>query len=117
MTEGFDVGLEMSGNETAINAMIAVMNTGGKCALLGVPSNKNLTINWEAIVFKSLQLKGIYGREMFETWHKMIAMLQTGLNLNPLITHRLSAQDFKQGFEAMQSGQSGKVILNWSELN
>jgi threonine 3-dehydrogenase len=114
MAEGFDVGLEMSGNATAINSMIEVMNTGGKCGLLGVPSTKKLEIDWEAIVFKSLQLKGIYGREMFDTWHKMITMLQTGLNLNDLVTHRLSARDFEQGFEAMKSGQCGKVVLDWS---
>jgi len=114
MTEGFDVGLEMSGHGMAINAMIEVMNTGGKCALLGVPSTNNLDIHWENIVFKSLQLKGIYGREMFDTWHKMIAMLQSGLNLDKLITHRLPARDFEQGFAAMKSGQCGKVVLDWS---
>lgn len=116
MTEGFDVALEMSGHASAINTMIDVMNTGGKCALLGVPSTKNIDINWEAIVFKSLQLKGIYGREMFETWYKMIAMLQSGLNLDKLITHRLSAKDFEQGFAAMKSGSCGKVVLDWSDM-
>jgi threonine 3-dehydrogenase len=116
MTEGFDVGLEMSGHGPAINTMIDVMNTGGKCALLGLPSNKNLDINWETIVFKGLQLKGIYGREMFETWYKMIAMLQSGLTLHHLITHRFTAQDFEQGFAIMKSGQCGKVILDWTNF-
>jgi threonine 3-dehydrogenase len=116
MTEGYDVGLEMSGHGRAINAMISVMNTGGKCALLGLPSQKELSVDWEAIVFKGLQMKGIYGREMFDTWYKMIAMIQSGLNLDKLITHRLPAKDFEQGFAAMQSGQCGKVVLDWREL-
>ena len=114
MTEGFDVGLEMSGHGPAINAMIDVMNTGGKCALLGLPSNKSLDIHWESVVFKGLQLKGIYGREMFETWYKMIAMLQSGLDVSPVITHHFPVADYQDAFQIMASGQSGKVILDWS---
>ena len=116
MTEGFDVALEMSGHEAAINPMIEVMNTGGKCALLGLPAKKDLMINWETVVFKSLQLKGIYGREMFETWYKMISMIQSGLDISSLITHPLDVTDFEAGFAAMNSGDCGKVVLDWTTL-
>lgn len=114
MTEGFDVGLEMSGSTSALRDMISVMCHGGKIALLGIlPSNAS--INWEEVIFNGLTLKGIYGREMFETWYKMTVMLQTGLDINPVITHRYKYSDFKEGFELMKTGNSGKIILNWSE--
>ena len=116
MSEGFDVGLEMSGFESAINTMIDVMCTGGKCALLGVPSQKHIGVNWESLVFKSLQFKGIYGREMFETWYKMITLIENGLDLMPLITHKLDVRDYEQGFAAMQAGTCGKVVLDWEKL-
>ena len=112
MVEGFDVGLEMSGVPSALNTMLDVMNHGGKVALLGIPPG-NTAIDWNNVIFKGLELKGIYGREMFETWYKMVAMLQSGLNLNPILTHQFALADFKTGFETMLSGQSGKVILNW----
>ncbi|MES2206179.1 MAG: L-threonine 3-dehydrogenase [Pseudomonadota bacterium] len=116
MLEGFDVGLEMSGNPTAFRSMLENLNHGGKVALLGIPP-ENTLIDWNQVIFKSLEIKGIYGREMFETWHKMIAMLQSGLDLTPLITHHFPAERYKEGFEAMLSGQSGKVILDWEHLN
>lgn len=112
MTEGFDVGLEMSGHAQAINAMIEVMNTGGRLALLGI-SGKSVAIDWDKVVFRGLTLKGIYGREMFETWYKMVALLQSGLNLAPIITHRFPVAEFQKGFEMMKSGQCGKVVLEW----
>jgi threonine 3-dehydrogenase len=112
MKEGFDVGLEMSGNPAALNSMIDVMFHGGRIALLGIlPSSA--AINWEKVVFNGLHLKGIYGREMFETWYKMQAMIQSGLDITPVITHRFKIDDFKEGFEIMKSGNSGKIILNW----
>ena len=114
MTEGFDVGLEMSGNPDAFRQMIDVMRPVGKIALLGIPPG-DMSIDWGSFIFKGLTLKGIYGREMFETWHKMIGMVQSGLDLSPIITHHFAADDFQKGFETMASGQSGKVILNWSE--
>jgi len=112
MKEGFDVGLEMSGNEQAFNSMIDSMNTGGKVALLGIHSGKTL-INWDKVVFNGLTITGVYGREMFETWYKMMSMLQTGLDVSGVITHRLDYRDYEEGFAAMNSGRSGKVILNW----
>ena len=112
MVEGFDVGLEMSGVPTAFNTMLDVMNHGGKVALLGIPPG-NTAIDWNNVIFKGLEIKGIYGREMFETWYKMVAMLQSGLNLNPILTHQFALKDYVTGFETMLSGQSGKVILNW----
>jgi threonine 3-dehydrogenase len=112
MKEGFDVGLEMSGNPKALDGMIDVMSHGGKIALLGIlPSNAGA--NWEKIVFNGLTIKGIYGREMFETWYKMQVMIQSGLNISPLITHRFPYTSFEEGFELMKSGNSGKIILNW----
>ncbi len=112
MKEGFDVGLEMSGNPAALNSMIDVMFHGGRIALLGIlPASA--AINWEKVVFNGLMLKGIYGREMFETWYKMQAMIQSGLDITPVITHRFKIDDFKEGFEIMRSGNSGKIILNW----
>jgi threonine 3-dehydrogenase len=112
MVEGFDVGLEMSGVPTAFNTMLEVMNHGGKVALLGIPPG-NTAIDWNNVIFKGLEIKGIYGREMFETWYKMVAMLQSGLNLSPILTHQFALKDYVEGFKTMLSGQSGKVILNW----
>ncbi len=112
MTEGFDVGLEMSGNPTAFCDMLDVMNHGGRVALLGIPP-KDTRIDWNHVIFKGLIIKGIYGREMFETWYKMRSMLQSGLDIQPIITHRFSIDDFQKGFDIMRSGQSGKVVLDW----
>jgi threonine 3-dehydrogenase len=112
MEEGFDVGLEMSGNPAALNMMIETMAHGGKIAMLGIQP-ENTGIDWNAVVFKGLTLKGIYGRLMFETWYKLTAMLQTGMDIAPIITHRFNYKDFQQGFDVMRSGQSGKVILEW----
>lgn len=112
MKEGFDVGLEMSGNPRAFADMIKSMKNGGKIALLGIlPSTT--TINWNEVIFKGLFLKGIYGREMYETWYKMGAMIEAGLDMNKIITHRFNVDDFQKGFDAMRSGQSGKVVLSW----
>ena len=112
MQEGFDVGLEMSGNGQAFQQMLSKMNHGGKIALLGIPSS-DTTIDWNDVIFKGLQIKGIYGREMFETWYKMTSMLQSGLNIDPVITHRFPVDDFAEAFEVMKGGRSGKVILEW----
>lgn len=114
MIEGFDVGLEMSGNPAGFNDMLSVMNHGGHIALLGIPPHE-MAIDWTQVIFKGLVIKGIYGREMFETWYKMIAMLQSGLDLSPVMTHQFAVEDYQQAFELMASGQSGKVILNWIE--
>ena len=115
LREGFDVGLEMSGNEKAFNTMIDSMTHGGKIALLGI-LNSNTKVDWSKIIFNGLIIKGIYGREMHETWYKMNAMLQGGLDVSGIVTHRFGASDFEKGFEAMNSGQSGKVILDWTEI-
>ena len=112
MHEGFDVGLEMSGNPSAFRQMLDKMNHGGKVALLGIPPSET-AIDWNQVIFKGLDIKGVYGREMFETWYKMVALIQSGLDISPLITHHFKIDDFKQGFDAMNSGQSGKVILDW----
>ena len=112
MTEGFDVGMEMSGNPSAFRDMMAAMHHGGKVALLGIPPD-DLAIDWNQVIFKGLVLKGIYGREMFETWYKMTSMLQSGLNVAPIITHHFPVDQYQEAFELMESGQSGKVILNW----
>lgn len=112
MKEGFDVGLEMSGNSAAFEQMLEKMNHGGKVALLGIPS-VDTTIDWNQVIFKGLVIKGIYGREMFETWYKMTTMLQSGLVIEPVITHHFPADDYAMAFEVMASGQSGKVILDW----
>jgi threonine 3-dehydrogenase len=112
MTEGFDVGLEMSGNPRAFRQMLDTMNHGGKVAMLGIMPGEQ-AIDWSQVIFKGLVLKGVYGREMFETWYKMVALLQGGLDLSPIITHRFGIDDFQKGFDAMRSGQSGKVILDW----
>lgn len=113
MREGFDVGLEMSGNPSAFNSMIAAMAHGGKIAMLGIPE-KEIAIDWNLVVFNMLTIKGIYGREMYETWYKMTVMLQSGLDIKPVITHRFHYTDFQQGFDAMLSGHCGKVVLDWT---
>ncbi|AQQ00393.1 L-threonine 3-dehydrogenase [Pseudoalteromonas aliena] len=112
MTEGFDIGLEMSGVPSAFNSMLNNMNHGGKIAMLGIPPS-DMAVDWNQVIFKGLVIKGIYGREMFETWYKMASLIQSGLDLNPIITHQYSVDDFQAGFDMMISGQSGKVILNW----
>lgn len=112
MTEGFDVGLEMSGAGPAFRSMLDTMNHGGRIALLGIPP-KDLQIDWDQVIFKGLELKGIYGREMFETWYKMASMLQSGLDVTPVLTHGMPVDSFQEGFDIMRSGQSGKVVLDW----
>lgn len=114
MQEGFDVGLEMSGNPSALNGMIEVMCHGGKIALLGILPDQ-VTIDWNKVIFNMLTLKGIYGREMYETWYKMTVMIQGGLDISPVITHRLPYGEFREGFDLMKSGNAGKVILTWAE--
>jgi len=114
MKEGFDVGLEMSGNPSAFRDMIANMAHGGKIAMLGIPSEP-IAIEWNTVVFNMLTIKGIYGREMYETWYKMSVMLESGLDIKPVITHRYHFTEFEKGFQAMKSGQSGKVVLDWSK--
>lgn len=113
MSEGFDVGLEMSGNPNAFRDMLTTMNNGGNIAFLGIPS-KPFEIDWSELVFKGITVKGIYGREMFETWYKMASMLQSGLDVSPVITHNLPVDKFLEGFELMKAGNCGKVILDWS---
>jgi len=113
MTEGFDIGMEMSGNPLAFTDLLRTMHHGGKVALLGIPPEKT-AIDWNQVIFKGLVLKGIYGREMFETWYKMSSMLQSGLTIDPIITHRYAADDFQEAFELMESGRSGKIILDWN---
>ncbi|ORM62506.1 L-threonine 3-dehydrogenase [Pantoea rodasii] len=112
MTEGFDVGLEMSGAPPAFRTLLEVMNHGGRIALLGIPPGE-MAIDWNLVIFKGLFIKGIYGREMFETWYKMAALIQSGLDLTPIITHRYHIDEFQQGFDEMRSGRSGKVVLSW----
>jgi threonine 3-dehydrogenase len=112
MEEGFDVGMEMSGNPTAFRDLLRTMHHGGKVALLGIPPD-DTAIDWNQVIFKGLILKGIYGREMFETWYKMSSMLQSGLNIEPVITHHFGIDEFEPAFQLMESGQSGKVILHW----
>jgi threonine 3-dehydrogenase len=115
MTEGFDVGMEMSGSQKAFNDMLWSMRAGGKIALLGILPN-GAGVDWDKIIFKGLSIKGIYGREMFETWYKMTALLQSGLDIKPVITHHFPLKDFEKGFELMASGNSGKIILDWTSL-
>lgn len=112
MREGFDVGLEMSGSQAALDQMVEALVMGGRIALLGIPPGKS-PVDWSRIVFKAITLKGVYGREIFETWYKMIAMLQNGLEVRRVITHRFPVDRFEEGFAAMRSGQSGKVVLDW----
>ena len=113
MKQGFDVGLEMSGSQAALDQMVEALVMGGKIALLGIPPGKS-PVDWSRIVFKAITIKGVYGREMFETWYKMIAMLQNGLDVSRVITHRFGVDDFAEGFAAMKSGASGKVVLDWT---
>jgi threonine 3-dehydrogenase len=114
MQEGFDVGLEMSGNAKAFSDMLLNLSHGAKVAMLGIPSPSEMSIDWNKVIFNQLTLRGIYGREMYETWYKMTVMLQSGLDISKVITHRFPWQDYKQGFEAMRSGNSGKVILDFT---
>lgn len=112
MVQGFDVGLEMSGSQAALDQMVEVMVMGGRIALLGIPPGKS-PVDWSRIVFKAITIKGVYGREIFETWYKMLAMLENGLDVRRVITHRLPVADFQQGFEIMRTGASGKIVLGW----
>jgi len=114
MREGFDVGLEMSGSPAAFREMIANMSHGAKIAMLGIPAGE-MAIDWHHVIFNMLTIKGIYGREMYETWYKMTVMLESGLDISPVITHRFPWRDYEKGFDAMRSGKSGKVILDWRE--
>jgi threonine 3-dehydrogenase len=113
MTEGFDVGMEMSGNGEALRKMLERMNHGGRVAILGIPPTE-VSIDWNQVIFKGLVIKGIYGREMFETWYKMASMLTSGLDVSPVLTHRFGADRFADAFEAMKTGHSGKVVLEWA---
>ena len=115
MAEGFDVGLEMSGNPQALADMIANMSHGGKVAMLGIPA-KTAPMDWRPVIFNMITIKGIYGREMYETWYKMSVMLDSGLDISPVITHRFRYDEFQKGFDAMTSGQAGKVVLDWTSL-
>ena len=115
MMEGFDGGLEMSGNSQALRDMIANMSHGGKIAILGIPA-KEMAMDWRQVIFNMLTIKGIYGREMYETWYKMTVMLESGVDISPVITHRFAYNDFQEGFQAMISGQTGKVVLDWTSL-
>lgn len=115
MRQGFDVGLEMSGNAAAFDQMVSAMVMGGRIAMLGIPAAPTL-VDWNRIVFKSLVIKGIYGREIFETWYKMLAMLDNGLDVSAVITHDLPMAEFEQGFRTMKAGQSGKIVLDWDQV-
>jgi threonine 3-dehydrogenase len=116
MMEGFDVGLEMSGNPLALKDMIANMSHGGKIAILGIPS-KEMPMDWRQVIFNMITIKGIYGREMYDTWYKMSVMIESGLDISPVITHRFAFNDFQKGFDAMISGQTGKVVLNLTDIS
>jgi len=113
MKEGFDVGLEMSGNQSAFDQMVEALVMGGRIAMLGIPPGKS-PVDWSRIVFKAITIKGVYGREIFETWYKMIAMLEDGLDIRNVITHKMPVDDFRKGFETMKSGRSGKIVLDWT---
>ena len=115
MKEGFDVGLEMSGNASALRDMLHNMAHGGRIAMLGIPSQE-IAIDWREVIFNMLTIRGIYGRQMYETWYKMTVLIDSGLNILPVITHRFSYRDFDEAFRIMRSGNSGKVILNWKEI-
>jgi threonine 3-dehydrogenase len=115
MTEGFDVGLEMSGNGDALRSIVSNMAHGGRIAVLGIPTAE-ITLDLNPIIFNMLTLKGIYGREMYETWYQMTVMIQSGLDIEPVITHRFSYRDFEEAFAVARSGQSGKVILDWTDI-
>jgi threonine 3-dehydrogenase len=112
MKEGFDVGMEMSGSPAAFREMLENMSHGGKIAMLGIPAAE-IAIDWHQVIFNMLTIQGIYGREMFETWYKMTVMLESGLNIAPVITHRFPWQEFEKGFDILRSGNSGKVLLDW----
>ena len=112
MVEGFDVGMECSGSAAGFRGLLRLMNNGGRISLLGIPPN-DTAIDWDQVIFKGLMLKGIYGREMFETWYKMKTMLQSGLDVEPVITHHFPVERYQEAFETMRTGRSGKVILNW----
>lgn len=116
MLEGFDVGLEMSGAPAALREMMENMSHGGKIAMLGIPAAET-TVNWKPVIFNMLTIKGIYGREMYDTWYKMKVMLESGLDISPVITHRFSWRDFEKGFDTMRAGGCGKVILDWRNMN
>jgi len=113
MKQGFDVGMEMSGNAAAFDQMVGAMVMGGQIAMLGIPPGKT-QVDWSGIVFKALTIKGVYGREIFETWYKMIAMLEDGLDISRIITHRMPVDDFEEGFATMKTGKSGKIVLDWT---
>ena len=113
MKEGFDVGLEMSGNPKAFRDMLANMAHGAKIAMLGIPAGGEMSIDWNTVIFNMLTIKGIYGREMYETWYKMTVMLQSGLDIKPVITHRFRYTEFERAFEVMTTGDSGRVLLDW----
>jgi threonine 3-dehydrogenase len=115
MTEGFDVGLEMSGSPQGLEDMIANMSHGAKIAVLGIPA-KSTSMDWRPVIFNMLTIRGIYGREMYETWYKMSVLLEAGLDISPVITHRFPYHGFQQGFDAMKSGQAGKVVLDWTNI-
>src|ERR1700685_348078 len=115
LTEGFDVGLEMSGNAAAFRDMLANMAHGGRIAMLGIPPNE-IAIDWNIVIFNMLTIHGIYGREMYETWYKMTVMLESGLDISPVITHRFAFRDFEEAFELMRSGNSGKIVMDWENL-
>ncbi len=112
MKEGFDIGMEMSGSASAFRDMLHNMAHGGRIAILGIPSEE-INIDWREVIFNMLTIKGIYGRQMYETWYKMTVLLQSGLDIRPVITHRFSCLDFEEAFRVMRSGNSGKIILNW----
>lgn len=114
LKQGFDIGFEMSGNQQALDGMVEAMVMGGRIAMLGIPHGKS-PVDWSRVVFKALTIKGVYGREIFETWYKMIAMLENGLDVSKIITHRFSARQFETGFDTILSGSSGKIILDWSD--
>ena len=114
MKEGFDVGMEMSGNPGALSDMIDNMFHGGRIALLGIMPEK-AAIDWNKVVFNMLTIRGVYGREMYETWYKMTALIQSGLDISPVITHRMPFAEYERGFELMRSGKSGKIVLNWDD--
>ena len=115
IVEGFDVGCEMSGNGAALNQMLKLMRNGGKVALLGI-AGPGTVIDWNDVIFKGLTLQGVYGRKMYETWYKMMAMVEAGLDLSPVLTHRFHYTEFEEAFAVMNSGQSGKVVLDWTEV-
>ena len=117
MQEGFDVGFEMSGNPHAFRDMLANLSHGAKVAMLGIPSPSEMSIDWAKVIFNQYTIRGIYGREMYETWYKMTVMLESGLDISPVITHRLNWRDYEQGFDAMRSGNSGKVVLDWRHVS